>query len=50
MKSLRRQPFDHSKEFTATKATKPGNLRRAMKADTKDDKKIAKKFGVKFNG
>lgn len=51
MKSLRRSKPGHpSEEFSAKKTTKPGALRRAMAADIKDDKRIAKKYGVKFMG
>lgn len=35
------------REYVAKKATKPGNLAKAMAADKKMDAKVAKKYGVK---
>jgi|GEM_PF-4658901 len=37
-------------EFAAKRGSKPGAAARAQKFDDKSDKKIAKKFGVKFKG
>lgn len=37
-------------EFKAKPGTKPGALRKAEKADIKQDKRIAKKYGVHFAG
>lgn len=37
-------------EFKAKPGTKPGALRKAEKADAKQDKGIAKKYGVRFAG
>jgi hypothetical protein len=37
-------------EFVATKNSKPGAVKKAERMDTKQDKKLAKKAGVKFTG
>jgi hypothetical protein len=37
-------------EFAAKKGSKPGAVAKAEKFDNKSDKKIAKKFGVKYTG
>lgn len=37
-------------EFKAKPGTKPGALRKAEKADAKQDRGIAKKYGVRFTG
>lgn len=39
-----------SSEFKAKAGTKPGAVRKAEKADAKQDKGIAKKYGVRFTG
>lgn len=38
-----------SKEFVAKKGSKKGAVAKAMKADRKHDKAVAKKYGVKWN-
>lgn len=37
-------------EFAPKRGTKTGAVRKAENADVKSDKKIAKRFGVKFTG
>lgn len=37
-------------EFVPKKGSRPGAVKKAAKADTKSDKAIAKKYGVKFAG
>lgn len=37
-------------EFKAKPGTKPGAVRKAEKADAKQDRGIAKKYGVRFMG
>lgn len=38
------------KEFVAKNASKPGAVKRAERFDAKQDKAVAKKFGVKYKG
>ena len=40
----------HKPEFEAKGNSKPGAVKRAEKFDKKSDKKIAKRFGVKYEG
>jgi hypothetical protein len=37
-------------EFVAKPTSKPGAVKKAFAEDTKNDKKVAKKNGVKFTG
>lgn len=37
-------------EFSPKKGSRPGAVKRAEKADAVSDRKIARKFGVKFGG
>lgn len=46
VKKVNRKPD----EFVSKKGTKPGAVRKAEKADVKQDKAIASKFGVRFAG
>lgn len=39
-----------SDEFSAKSGSKPGAVRKAEKADVKQDKALAKKYGVRFKG
>lgn len=41
---------DKTAEFKAKPTSKPGAVKKAQALDTKQDKQVAKKFGVKFNG
>lgn len=43
-----KSPSMKSKEFAAKTGSKPGAVKKAQKADNKQDKKLANKFGVKW--
>ncbi len=38
------------KEFVAKQASKPGAVKKAVAKDAKQDKALAKRFGVKWKG
>jgi len=46
--AMKKQP--PKKEFVAKPTSKPGAVKRAYAEDTKNDKRVAKKHGVKFTG